>query len=95
MVTQPDHGTRACYAAGCRRPECVEANAEYMRAYRQRRGYAGQKRALLKHGTRSCYVAGCRRPECAEANRVYQRQKMREYRGGTPMNDEWIDDALR
>lgn len=29
-----DHGTRACYATGCRRIECIDANAEYQRAYR-------------------------------------------------------------
>jgi hypothetical protein len=31
------HGTRSCYSAGCRRPECVQANARYAAA-RLRRG---------------------------------------------------------
>ncbi len=29
-----EHGTRTCYAQGCRRVECVEANAEYQRLWR-------------------------------------------------------------
>jgi hypothetical protein len=28
------HGTRACYTQGCRRPECLEANAVYQRQWR-------------------------------------------------------------
>ncbi len=32
------HGTRACYQAGCRRPECRAANARYCKRY-----YAGQR----------------------------------------------------
>ncbi|MFJ2719421.1 WhiB family transcriptional regulator [Streptomyces sp. NPDC087437] len=31
------HGTRACYKAGCRRPECVAANREYTQSLRQRK----------------------------------------------------------
>lgn len=29
------HGTRSCYAAGCRRPECRLANRLYIRAWRR------------------------------------------------------------
>lgn len=34
----PQHGTRACYNTGCRRPECREANTEYLRLWRSGRG---------------------------------------------------------
>ena len=33
-----EHGTRSCYAAGCRLPECREANAAYNRRRRAGRG---------------------------------------------------------
>jgi hypothetical protein len=34
----PDHGTRACYLAGCRRPECRRANTAYHQARRDVHG---------------------------------------------------------
>lgn len=30
----PEHGTRACYLRGCRRPECSDANRSYSKRYR-------------------------------------------------------------
>lgn len=30
------HGTKSCYVAGCRRPECVKANTDYQAEYRRR-----------------------------------------------------------
>lgn len=32
-----DHGTRQCYADGCRRPECKAAQARYRREYKARK----------------------------------------------------------
>lgn len=36
-----EHGTRACYQAGCRNEECRKANAEYMRGYNRFGGQRG------------------------------------------------------
>lgn len=35
-----DHGTRQCYADGCRLPECKAAQAKYMREYKARKAGA-------------------------------------------------------
>lgn len=31
------HGSRACYNGGCREPDCVKANRDYMREYNGRK----------------------------------------------------------
>lgn len=36
-VTTAEHGTTSTYRAGCRCEQCREANAAYIRAYRERR----------------------------------------------------------
>lgn len=41
----PEHGTRACYVRGCRRPECGDAHYRYMSRYRLDRE-RGQARRL-------------------------------------------------
>jgi hypothetical protein len=39
------HGSRACYISGCRHPDCLQANANYMRQWRAHHpGYALNKR---------------------------------------------------
>lgn len=35
-----DHGTRQCYADGCRQPECKAAQAQYMREWKARKSGA-------------------------------------------------------
>ncbi|GAA2485003.1 hypothetical protein GCM10010406_21570 [Streptomyces thermolineatus] len=40
----PQHGTRACYLAGCRRPECSNANIRYAKLYRLERARSGPRR---------------------------------------------------
>ena len=37
------HGTRACYARGCRRLACRAANAAYMAQYRQDQAHGKQR----------------------------------------------------
>jgi|GEM_PF-1304941 len=66
------HGTNACYARGCRQPECVEAHRQYHRDYVQRRRAEG---AREYHGTAYGYQLGCKAgadcpatPSCADAS---------------------------
>ncbi|MFF4644917.1 hypothetical protein [Streptomyces sp. NPDC001389] len=40
-TTPPQHGERRCYLRGCRRPECVEANAAACKRYRTARHHHG------------------------------------------------------
>lgn len=42
--TPPQHGERRCYLRGCRRPECVAANAAYCKRYRVDRYSNGPRR---------------------------------------------------
>jgi hypothetical protein len=95
-LLRDQHGTRQCYASGCRRPECIEANAEYMREYRAGRRIGRKPRPKKKpeHGTRSAYVAGCVCEKCTEANREYQRMYMSLRRRGIPWNDPHIEGFL-
>lgn len=55
------HGTNACYARGCRQPECVEAHKTYHRDYVKRRRSEG---AREYHGTAYGYQLGCRGSSC-------------------------------
>lgn len=42
------HGTRSCHVGGCRRPECVEANRQYLHAYwLERKAYVPRKEELV------------------------------------------------
>lgn len=66
------HGTNACYARGCRQPECHEAHKQYHRDYVKRRR---EKGARQHHGTAYGYQLGCRNrstcpatPSCADAS---------------------------
>lgn len=46
-----EHGTRQCYADGCRQPECKAAQAQYRREYKARK--AGAPLDAPKAGRRS------------------------------------------
>ena len=66
------HGTNACYARGCRQPECIEAHKQYHRDYVKRRRAEG---ARAHHGTAYGYQLGCHdrtrcpaTPSCADAS---------------------------
>lgn len=86
-VLQP-HGTNACWARGCRRPECVEAHREYHREYRNRRAAEG---AEEYHGTAYGYQLGCRgracaaTPTCTEA--MLEQERARRRAAGVPAKD--------
>lgn len=76
----PEHGSRACYVTGCRRPECVEANRAYQRdwwtARRTPRPVETLALDLLEavrlrlppHGTMARYRRGCICTACRAAN---------------------------
>lgn len=75
------HGTNACYARGCRRPECIEAHREYHRAYVRRRRQEG---AREYHGTAYGYQLGCHdratcpsTPSCADASLAAEEARRR------------------
>lgn len=69
------HASRALYNRGCRCFDCVDANRNYMRSYRQ----SPPAQIVVKPcGTKAAYNRGCRCDECAEANRDYQRQWLRQ-----------------
>lgn len=64
-ATLQPHGTNACYARGCRLPECVEAHKAYHREYAKRRKAEGPREY---HGTAYGYQLGCRsRSDCPAA----------------------------
>lgn len=67
------HGTRACYRRGCRLPECVQANTDWLRDYnrrtkrrRPREEYEADRHI---HPSLNCYKRhGCRCPGCRRWN---------------------------
>lgn len=86
-ATQPrqlqPHGTNACRARGCDRPECVEAGREYHRRWMRRRRAEGIP--LEHHGTAYGYQLGCKDREtcpaeisCADASLAEERRRRRE-----------------
>lgn len=86
-VTQPrqlqPHGTNACRARGCDRPECIEAGREYHRRWMQQRRAEGIP--LEHHGTAYGYQLGCKDREtcpaeisCADASLAEERRRRRE-----------------
>lgn len=87
-----EHGTRACYTAGCRRFECCEAHRYWQREYRRRReGVATTKVTTKpKHGTVRCYRNGCRKDECRAANAA-ERRKERQFRKIRRLRDHWAN----
>lgn len=48
------HGTRGCYLRGCRRPECVDANRRYCKAYRSTTYKSGPLRVDAAPAARAC-----------------------------------------
>ncbi|WP_137843839.1 hypothetical protein [Microbacterium sp. 2FI] len=75
------HGTNACYARGCRLPECAEAHRQYHRDYVKRRRAEGAREF---HGTAYGYQLGCRsrtacpsKPSCADASLEAERARRR------------------
>jgi hypothetical protein len=86
-VTQPrqlqPHGTNACRARGCDRPECIEAGREYHRRWMRERRAEGIP--LEHHGTAYGYQLGCKDREtcpaeisCADASLAEERRRRRE-----------------
>lgn len=72
-TTPPQHGERRCYIAGCRLPECREANAAGCKRYRAARYREGALRvdaAALAEVVRRYAAAGWSRAEIAELSRV-------------------------
>lgn len=51
MRVEREHGTRACYQAGCREPDCVAANRRYVRAHRRGGLVAGTPEDGRRKGT--------------------------------------------
>ncbi|OIJ29370.1 hypothetical protein [Microbacterium sp. LCT-H2] len=77
------HGTNACRARGCDRPECIEAGREYHRLWMRRRRAEGIP--LEHHGTAYGYQLGCKDREtcpaeisCADASLAEERRRRRE-----------------
>jgi len=77
------HGTNACRARGCDRPECIEAGREYHRLWMRRRRAEGIP--LERHGTAYGYQLGCKDREtcpaeisCADASLAEERRRRRE-----------------
>lgn len=86
-VTEPrqlqPHGTNACRARGCDRPECIEAGREYHRRWMRERRAEGIP--LEHHGTAYGYQLGCKDREtcpaeisCADASLAEERRRRRE-----------------
>jgi len=86
-VTQPrqlqPHGTNACRARGCDRPECIEAGREYHRRWMRQRRAEGIP--IEHHGTAYGYQLGCKDREtcpaeisCADASLAEERRRRRE-----------------
>ena len=70
-ATKRTHGTRYCYIAGCKRPECVAAHKLYMRAYRAERS---KRKKEIPHGSDDGYVNwGCRCKRCKAGHTARQR----------------------
>lgn len=77
------HGTNACRARGCDRPECIEAGREYHRKWMQRRRAEGIP--AEHHGTAYGYQLGCKDRDvcpaeisCADASLAEERRRRRE-----------------
>lgn len=77
------HGTNACRARGCDRPECIEAGREYHRIWMQQR--RAESIPLEHHGTAYGYQLGCKDREtcpaeisCADASLAEERRRRRE-----------------
>jgi hypothetical protein len=77
------HGDRSCYVHGCRRLECVKANADYVRERRRR--FRDDGRPIpdrVKHGLAATYVNyGCKCGPCTEANSRKSAEQYRRSRG--------------
>ncbi len=81
-VLQP-HGTNACRARGCDRPECIEAGRAYHREWVANR--RRQEIPLEIHGSAYGYSLGCHDREacpaeisCADASLAEERRRRRE-----------------
>ncbi len=83
------HGTNACRARGCDRPECIEAGREYHRIWMQQRRAEGIP--LEHHGTAYGYQLGCKDREtcpseisCADASLAEERRRRLPRRRAPP-----------
>jgi len=67
-----EHGTRACYAAGCREPECKAANARNSLEYKRKRLERVKEHGIpghVDHGSYSTYTNwGCKCTPCRKAS---------------------------
>ena len=77
------HGTNACRARGCDRPECIEAARVYHREWMERR--RTKQIPTEHHGTAYGYQLGCKEREtcpaeisCADASLAEERRRRRE-----------------
>mgnify|MGYP004279473825 FL=1 len=77
------HGTNACRARGCDRPECIEAGREYHRQWMANR--KEQSIPAEHHGTAYGYQLGCKDRDqcpaeisCADASLTEERRRRRE-----------------
>lgn len=77
------HGTNACRARGCDRPECIEAGREYHRQWMANR--KAQSIPAEHHGTAYGYQLGCKDRDqcpaeisCADASLAEERRRRRE-----------------
>lgn len=77
------HGTNACRARGCERPECIEAGRQYHRAWMANR--QGRNIETKHHGTAYGYQLGCKdrascpaEISCADASLNEERRRARQ-----------------
>ncbi|HQZ36114.1 MAG TPA: hypothetical protein PK020_16930 [Ilumatobacteraceae bacterium] len=77
------HGTNACRARGCERPECIEAGRIYHREWMEQRKL--QQIPAEYHGTAYGYQLGCKDREhcpgkisCSDASLAEERRRRRE-----------------
>lgn len=77
------HGTNACRARGCERPECIEAGRVYHREWMEQRRM--KQIPAEHHGTAYGYQLGCKDREtcpaetsCADASLAEERRRRRE-----------------
>lgn len=77
------HGTNACRARGCDRPECIEAGRVYHREWMERRRM--KQIPAEHHGTAYGYQLGCKDREtcpaetsCADVSLAEERRRRRE-----------------
>lgn len=77
------HGTNACRARGCDRPECIEAAREYHREWMERR--KAESVPLEHHGSAYGYQLGCKNRatcpaeiSCADASLAEERRRRRD-----------------